>query len=504
MKGKGYARTIAAGLAFVALLAYIFIAGEYGRVADKDELFGLNVEDATRLTVEGDTAKFSLVRRGEDWFIERPFEGLANTDEAERRVKTIAELKPVGSRDVDLQDEQFGLQTPRLTAVLEYGKGKEIRIAIGSGTPTGSEIFASVEGRDKLYILSASVLSTLDRDIEDLREKKLVRVDETDVRVISLAHGDQRLVVENRPVSGEDHWSLTAPISARADEFQTEQLVSKLVGLEARHFVGPTTDAVPAEPVAEEPGAEEAADADGDVAEAVDAAGEADAGDDAASEAPAAQVDYGFGAPSFAVELTTAKGEKISLTVGRQATPDELPEVARESEYDYLYAQVSGRNEIALVRADEVENLQKEPIDLRDKAIVDLKKDNISFIKVQAKDRLSFSLKRLPDGWHLDTPVKAVANAMKADDLLWDISQLEAREYVDENPEDLKQYGLAIPDIVIEVHQLGGAPVKIKIGYEHGEDTRYAQTSEGNQVYAISDMLINDLPVTLEDIQSVD
>ncbi|HCU38313.1 MAG TPA: hypothetical protein DGT21_23705 [Armatimonadetes bacterium] len=170
-----------------------------------------------------------------------------------------------------------------------------------------------------------------------------------------------------------------------------------------------------------------------------------------------------------------------------------------------MYAKVSGRDEVAVIKGEDLESLKKQPIDLRDKSIVDLKKDNISYVKVQSKERLSFAIKRLPDGWHLDAPVKAVANAMKVDDLLWDLAQLEARDYVEENPQDLKQYGLAIPDIVIDIQQLGAdKPIKIKIGYAHGDDAHYAQTSEGNQVYAISDTLINDLPEKLADIQSVD
>lgn len=497
---KAYVRSIAAGVVFLALLAYIFIAKDYGRVPAKEELFGLNVTEATRLSVETTDFSMSMVRRGEDWYIEKPFEGLASTEEAEARLRAVTELKAVSTyTDQDTQDEKFGLQKPRLTAVLEYSGGKQIKLMLGSEIPSGaSEIYALVDGRKPLYTVASSVLTALNKNAETLREKKLVRVKEDDVKLVSLTQGDQRIVVENRPENNQDRWFLTSPLQARADEFQTEQLRAKIIGLQAERFVssggaGEVADAAPEAEVAEgeQPG---------------DAAAQADA---EAAKPPAqpggTDADYGFDKPALIAELTTKDGKTLTLTIGKQASADDAPTADDGTGSGYLYAKVSGRDEVAVIKGEDLESLKKQPIDLRDKSIVDLKKDNISYVKVQSKERLSFAIKRLPDGWHLDAPVKAVANAMKVDDLLWDLAQLEARDYVEENPQDLKQYGLAIPDIVIDIQQLGAdKPIKIKIGYAHGDDAHYAQTSEGNQVYAISDTLINDLPEKLADIQSVD
>lgn len=481
---KAYVRSIAAGLVFVALLAYIFIAKDYGRVPDKEELFGLNVQDVTRLSVETVDFNVSIVRQGEDWFIEKPFRGLAGKEEAERRIKAVAELKPLSTyKDQDIEDERFGLQKPRVTAVLEYGGGKQIKVMLGNEIPTGSsEVYALIEGRKALYTVASSVLSALNQNAEGLREKKLVLLEEDEVKLVSLTHGEQHIVIENRPENSEDRWFLTSPLQARADEFQTEQLRTKLIGLQADRFV-----TAPAE--AAEPEAGEAKKPGDDTAEAAP-----DAKQPAATE-----TDYGFAKPTVLAELTTKDGKTVTVTVGKEAPAEP------GAEGRFFYVKTSGRDEIALVKGEDIENLKKQPIDLRDKAIVELKKDNISYVKVQSKDKLSFALKRLPDGWHVDAPVKAAANAMKVDDLLWDLAQLEARDYVEEDPQDLKTYGLAIPGVVIDIHALGAdKPIKIKIGYARGDDEHYAQTSESKQVYTISDALINDLPAKLEDIQAVD
>jgi len=447
---KAFVRSIAAALVFAALLIYVFTA-ERGRVPDKDEVFGLNVEQTTSLQVTAADLDLQLQKRDDTWYVEKPFKGLADQDEAENCVKAVAELKPAGTRSgIDLDDEKFGLKDPRVTAVLSYGKGRQIKLLIGNKTPVGSEYYAKIEGRKDLYILASSVYSTLNPAPDKLREKQLAKIDSDKARALSLAYGDTKLRVENRRQDDKDEWFITSPINARADEFQTEQVITKLAGLEAKDFVG-------------EPGK---------------------------------NVNYGFDKPSLEVEVTDAEGEKTAITIG--AKSDRRDESSSDGG-ELLYAKVAGRDEVLLVAAKDVDELRKRPLDLRDKSIVKLDKQKLSYVRVQSKKRLSFAIKRLPDGWHLDPK----ADAAKVDDILWDLVQLEARDYIEEQPQDLKQYGLAIPSDIIEVHSLDSEDVlKIKIGYAYGEDAHYCQTSESDQVYAISDMLLLDLPNKLEDIEA--
>ncbi len=451
---KALIRSIAAAVVFAILLFYVF-AFERGRVPEKDEIFGLNVEQTSRLQVTGPGMDLLIEKHDDTWYVKKPFKGLADQDEAETRIKAITELKPSGTRsDLDLDDEKFGLKEPRLTAVLNYGKGKKIKLLVGKKTPVGSEIYARIEGRKDLYILPATVFSTLNLTADKLREKTVAKIESDKVLSLSLTHGDTTIKVENRAEGDKDKWFITSPISARADEFQTEQVVTKLAGLEAKDFV----------------------------------------------DEPAKDADYGFDKPSLLAEVLDEEGNKAAITIG--AKSDKRDESSLDGG-ELFYAKVEGRDEILLVAAEDVAELRKQPIDLRDTFIVELDKQNINYVRVQSTKRLSFAIKRLPDGWHLDRPIKAVTKAGKVDDILYDIVQLEAREYIADKPEDLKQYGLAIPSDIIEVHSIDTDDVlKIKIGYAYGADAHYCQTSESDQVYVVSDMLLLDLPKKLEDIQA--
>ena len=449
---KVFLRSAAAALVFVALLVYVFTA-ERGRVAEKEEIFGLNVEDATSLQIVGGDKELVLEKREGTWYVSKPYTGLANESNAEERIRAIAELKPVGTReDADLESDDFGLKEPRVTATLRYGQGDEVKVSIGKDLPVGAETYAKIEGRRELYIIPSSVLTALKKTAEGLREKKLVQVNKDEVRSLKLSHGETEVKVENRREEDKDRWFITAPITARADEFQVEQAINEVTGLEAEAFVQEVGEASK----------------------------------------------YGLDKPSLRVELVDKDGKKSGITIGA-----ECKEPMETSETELVFARADGRTEVMVLKAATAAELRKKPLDLRDKSLVELTKNDITYVRVQSKKRLSFALKRLPDGWHLDRPIKGMATPAKADDILWDIVQLEARDYIEEKPEDLKQYGLAIPDTIIEVHTLGSDEVfKIKIGYAHDEDTHYCQTSESDEVYAVSDMLLLDLPMKVEEIQS--
>lgn len=451
---KSYVRAIAAALAFIALLVYVVIF-ERGRVPEKGELFGVEVADTTGLEVSGEDLEFSLEKRDGQWYVAKPFVGLANTDNAERRVQTIAHLKPTGTRSgVNLDDDAFGLTKPKLTATLSYARGKQIKIYLGNDTPVGSETYAKIEGHSDLYMLPSTVLSTLKQSADDLREKRLVMLEPSQVRSMLLSHGEIELQVDNSPQQGLDNWQLVKPLQARADEFRTEQLVSRLLEMEAERFV--------------------------------------EAGDDAAAE-------HGFDKPTVTAQLSDAEGKTATVVVGaRLAKPDQA-----EDGQEWYYARVDGRNEVMVVAEADVRELRKQPIDLRDRAIVDIEKTNINFVRVQSKKRFSFAIRRHSDGWHLERPVNAVAKLAKVDDLLWDIAQLEAREYVDEEAGDPKKYGLAVPETIVEIHSTGTDRVlKISFGDAVGDDAYYCMTSDSDQVYVVSDMLLLDLPGELEHIKA--
>jgi len=82
--------TIAAGLIFIVLLAVVVVEGRQ-RVAEEGEVFrqsfmgldlyGIDTEKVTRVQIQrANEDEIVLEKRGEDWHVVKPFDGLADSD----------------------------------------------------------------------------------------------------------------------------------------------------------------------------------------------------------------------------------------------------------------------------------------------------------------------------------------------------------------------------------------------------------------------------------------
>ncbi len=448
--------TVASGLVFVALLAWV-ITQERGRVPQEGEAFGLSVDQATKLEVkQKDKDELVVEKSGDDWRLVKPIEGLADTDEVERMVKAIAELKPSGSRTgQNLDSKDFGLKNPELTAKLWYDGGKSVEVSLGAETPVGANRYAKIAGRDKLYIVSSSLRTTLSKEPDKLREKRLAKFEKDDVKGLALEHGQTRIVCVKRGGEGAVAWRMTAPLDTAADEWNVKRLIDKVKDLKAEDFLRETKS----------------------------------------------DKELGLDKPQVKVTVDLTGGRKLTISLGEE-TKREVGD--KHEEKDVVFARSSERKEVLLVKADVLKDLKKEVFDLRDKSVVQLDREDVTRVKVERREGMSFQIARRPTGWWVEQPKQLEAKKSAVDDLLWDIEDLDAKKFVTEKAkrEELRDYGLAVPDTAITVSRRGGKePLKIFIGDKTSEGDYYAMTSASQQVVTISDFLSKDLPKSIEDLK---
>ncbi|MGI5819137.1 MAG: DUF4340 domain-containing protein [Armatimonadota bacterium] len=457
--------TIAAGLIFIALLAFVWVESSY-RVAEEGEVFrqsflglnlyGIDVEKVTKLQIDRageETAVFE--RRGDEWYIVEPFEGLADSDEVMRMVRAVAELRPRASRDgVDLAEEQFGLANADLVATLTYNGGSTARLKVGAEATTGTERYAQVSGSERLYIVGADARTTLWKDPLTLRAKTVAKIDADAVRSVRLDHGDEQIVAVRTGVEPDATWRLTEPLQTNADEWNVRQLLNKLSDLRARDFLPP-----------------------GDVAEA----------------------ELGLDEPQATVTLAMADAEPLTITFGKTETREvgEPPE-----EQEIVYVRSSRRSEVLLLTADVLEAVQKGVFDLRDRSIVSFNRENVTRVRVERTKGFSFTIARRPSGWFVEKPRSLEARQGAVDDILWNLEDLSAIDFVTDaaTPQELRQFGLSVPQAAITVELRGSDPIRILIGDDTGDGSFYARTGESEQVVKISEFLMGDLPEGIEDL----
>ncbi|MFW6438085.1 MAG: DUF4340 domain-containing protein [Armatimonadota bacterium] len=459
--------TIAAGLIFIALLAFVWVESSY-RVAEEGEVFrqsfmgldlyGIDAEQVTSVRIErADEEDLVLEKRGDDWYIVEPLSGLADSEEVMRVVREVAELRPRTSREgVDLTDEHYGLTDADLVATIAYNGGKSAQLKIGAEAPSGTERYATASGSDRLYIVGASTRTTLWKNPDELREKDVADIAADEVRKVTVDHGDEHVVAVRSGGEEEPTWRLTAPLDTVADEWNVKQLINKIADLRAEGFLSP---------------------------------GEAE------------EADTGFAEPQAKISFEIANDEPLTVTFGK-TEPREIGDPATEQEVTWV--RTSRRDEVLLVKADTLESVQKTAFDLRDKSIVSFERDKVTRVKVERTEGLSFTIANRPDGWFVEKPQSAPARQGAVDDVLWNLEDVSATEFVTESADEqeLREYGLAVPQTVITIELRGeDTPIRILIGDETEDGFFYAKRADSNQVVRINEFLMGDLPEDMSDLE---
>ncbi len=473
---KQYRATILMGVIFVGLLVWA-LATQRGRVPAKEEIFRLQYDQVTKLQVvqgkaeEGSNKKpgavVTLEKRGKDWYLTQPVEGLADPTRVRQMVEEFAKLQASPRPDADPQKKEYGLQEPVLTVTGWWDEGRQHAvIKLGAEAPIGAKRYATIEGRKGIFLVPSYFKVAMDKSVDDLRDRKLTRIERADVDEITIAFDDKTVTVRRqaKPAAEDQEasWRLVSPIEAEADEQAVGSVIRAIVNAEAVDF----------------------------------------------APLPKSAADYGLDKPQVTVTLHTPQGGDETFVFGKQQERAVKKRWGEGTETkSVVYAQKQGRNEVLLLEPYIITDVRKSELALRDKHIVKISQDQVTGLRVQAQERYSFQATKAGGEWKLTTAGSGVRlNTSKINTILWDIEDMEAVRYVEEHPTDLGKYGLELPRVVIELTVRGRrSPLKLYFGNEIKDNaTVYVRTSESDQVYTVNDTIITDLPTSLEELKEID
>jgi len=428
-------------------------AGPTGSVAQNAEAGepGAPTTRETRLTIE---------RRGDEWYLTQPVQGLVDPDTAKNMVKAIVELKPGVRENIQPTDKEFGLDHPNMAVIAHLKGGKQVKITLGAETPVGSKIFATITDKKGLYLVPTSFKTDMDKKPEALRDKKLARFDRDKVKQVTFI-SDKGTVeaVKERDLKGKAQWKIVKPGSYKGDEISITSSFGKAADVEAKDWA-PNPNDLKA---------------------------------------------YGLDKPRAQCRIVTEDGKTIEILVGNETTAQvKTSEYADTTESkDLVYAMRKGRPEVLMVESTLFTDLNKDLLAFRDKRIVEFTRDDVLSLKVERRQGVSFSVLRAGDEWKLQSPETATADKYKIEDLIGDLVDMEAREYIEKAP-DQRTVGLAAPQAAITLRLRGGKNLTVKFGDEVSggvEKLVYCQLSSGTQMYKVTDQVLRALPLKIDDIK---
>jgi hypothetical protein len=387
-----FRNTLVLALIFAALGAYLYLV-EFQRAAhegEKQTLFSFDTADVKSVTLEYPDRKITVERADGDWKITAPIQDKADKVTVDNLVRAIAECEVKKTLD-DVGDDlaPYGLDKPKVTVQVALAKGELPAIRVGKTSPVGFSTYLQRSDEKKIYLTNSAFQSGMEKQVKDLRDKKIVAFDTGAVTRIALDRGaDSTVLTKNG-----DAWRIEKPADYAADASTVAALLSSLESLRAKDFPSEGSDDLKP---------------------------------------------FGLDQPRLAVSLTAgADGPVTRILFGKDA------------EDKSVYVKVGDRPTIYTVGDWSFRDSDKKTGDLRDKTIVGVSRDDVQEIRI---DHAGFDAVRLLRGdggaWKFGegegTPVSATV-----DQFLNDLVSLKGYEIVTDEAADLVPYGLAPANLTI-------------------------------------------------------
>ncbi len=173
-----------------------------------------------------DGSALTLQRQNGKWVITSPQQVATDQDAANGVASALGTINGdsiVEEKAADLG--KFGLNNPSLTVTVHEKNGKTERIAFGDDVPTGSSVYADLNSSPKVYSVLSSTKTSFDKQLNDLRDKRLLTFDTNQVTRIELVSGKSDIEFGK---NNQNEWQIVKPQPYRADNFQVEELLRKL------------------------------------------------------------------------------------------------------------------------------------------------------------------------------------------------------------------------------------------------------------------------------------
>lgn len=235
---KKFAGTYIALAVLVALGAYILFVEGIKPPEKNGEKVILEVpaDDITHLAIEQAGGVVELERSADgEWAITAPRRVAASQAAVKGVVDTLAKLKcekKVQEKADDLG--AFGLDSPEVRVTATTKRGRKT-VLVGAMTPVGSARYVKLGESDPIYVLGSSVVTALQKSLDDLREREIFRMASSSVtglRILRAGGAEMRLEKK-----ADDEWRIAHPFDDEADRWRVNDLIWDLTGLEAQKFV---------------------------------------------------------------------------------------------------------------------------------------------------------------------------------------------------------------------------------------------------------------------------
>jgi hypothetical protein len=328
--------------------------------------FAFSRDDISSLSITRSGQTVVVEDKDGKWTIVQPLTAQANQSTVDSLVSSLTSAKIERSLTPSPEEiKTFGLEEPAVAVEIKLKSGETRTIKLGAKDFSGLSAYAQIGDAQDVALVPASVLTSSDKSLDDLRDKAIFGASQFDIKSILLTneHGQMSLAKDG----GE--WVLKKPFEAGVETSEMNTFLSEITSAEAEEFVSETAD-------------------------------------DPAK--------YGLDDPKITLTAQLNDGSERSISAGAKD--------------DNHYAKASARSQVFKISSSLYDKLNIKPSELRNKEMFKLDRDNLSKIEIK-NPNLKLIAEKSGDKWTIkepadkkdkDAPTLKVINPFetKADEIL--------------------------------------------------------------------------------------
>jgi hypothetical protein len=201
-------------------------------------IFKFETDDVKGIELHSGDIRWEAEKKEEEWFLKEPVQSLAEKSDITSLLSSLSGLKAKEFVSEEKNDEElknFKLDFPQHTVTLQMPlKNQEVTFMIQKEE---DKVYATTSLSPKIIEAEDTILSKLEKNPLEMREKEVADFYSWEVNKVSLERGDFVLtVVEDEE---EDKWYFDSTEKEAADKDKIDEFIRKIEALEAEGFIDP-------------------------------------------------------------------------------------------------------------------------------------------------------------------------------------------------------------------------------------------------------------------------
>lgn len=353
----------------------------------EDLLMPIDMESVTELVIEDEAIRVTCKKLGENWFMVSPIRCRADRGKIDYILSSMAKLtrqetitaEQRARRGFDLVD--YGLVKPRARFALRHSLG-QYTLLVGNDSPLGDQTYAKTATTTDVVAITNGMLGFVPSNVDALRDRLLFHESPDRVVRIEMRREGKGFV---RLIRADGQWEMHEPIQVLADGARVNALLDELYAVRIKSFVWDPEDAGEDKPRVESYGL--------------------------APDEAMAQIQI----------WQEGQLEGRGLSIG---TVD-------PAQSNVVHVKLSGLEFVYSVHSQDLGFLAVGVNDLRNRDMVRLRASDIAYVSMSKGEEELVLIKKNDGAWFVETPVRWDADQETVESLLHQLSQWQAKGFVD-------------------------------------------------------------------------